>query len=267
MKNCLFFALFFLLSLLTKTNASCGSNGFHAWPEQKTIGSETVFMLEAYALSRQVIEGLNEAYPIYLEGQDGTQVPLEVTSIYESTYRNKQAILKPSAPLQVNQVYFLKIDGMGTEDEKVFGKYNARKNGFEPFQWQVVEKEKRRKPRWRWRSVSLEDKKTVYYGAEAEVYAKFHLHYRPEEPVLIFVILEDLTEEEVFNYYLPHQPKSPLKVGHDMCSGTYQYKEGHEYRIRFSIMTLDGRLSKRKSKPIRFDSPFEPLKDYPDKDD
>jgi hypothetical protein len=62
--------LFFLLIILTinfSAKADCTSSGINVWPNQQNIATNSIFVIEGYAQSQELIGQLNKKNKVYLK--------------------------------------------------------------------------------------------------------------------------------------------------------------------------------------------------------
>lgn len=241
--------------LTGKLFARCASSGILAFPENRQIKQNSWIVLEGFAASQEIINALNQDYPVYLEAE-GHKVKLNVKSIHEGMYHLTQALLMPDEKLISGRKYFLKIDNLPSDQESLLSKWNMEDHKLEPIAWNVEAGTDISIPTMVG-SPELVNKRTTEYGCGPDVYADFKIQAVDESALLFKTELVNLVNGESSVYYLSSIESSILSVGHDMCSGAFDFSEKGKYKVRFSVMDSCGNTNGEWSVWLEFDSPFE----------
>ena len=170
-----------------------------------------------------------------------------------------QAILTPNEKLISGRTYYLKIDNLDKYEETLLTKWNSETNESEAISWKVEGGTDTRTPE-SLNQPKLVDKRTIYYGCGPAIYLDFKFQVKDESEILIKTELMDLESSESTTYCLSFKNTDTLSVGHGMCSGEFNYKENHKYKVRFSLMDVCGNENKEWTAWIEFDSPLEGYK-------
>lgn len=246
--------LSFLLFLLPyQVIADCGYSGFNAFPAQREIHTNSIFMLEGIGFNQKIITQLNKEYPIYLQS-DFEQVSLIIEEIFEGEYGLKQAILKPERRLTLGTNYYLKIDNLSENEERGLNRsWNNYSKKFERIFWKVNMGENCTIPIWK-KGPQLVEKEYIAYGCGPAINAIFELKTTQKEETLIKTELWDLTTNQKTVYYLTTW-ESKLYVGHGMCEGAFYLKVDQPYKVRFDIINTYGQESGVMTNWIAFKGP------------
>lgn len=253
----------------------CSSSGLEITPENCEIQENSIFVIEGYATSQQIIRDLNTTYPIYLE-TERHKVALKVIELQEGMFRVTQAILEPTDKLEAGKTYTLKIDGLD-DKQHLLENWNRKTEEYEPIAWTVQPTTDTEAPQWK-SAPKLVDKTMVSYGCGPAIYAIFDVNIVDDSETLIKTEMVDITPDfisymvdgfEVIEeippartsgggtYYLSPDKDGQLNVGHGMCSGAFDFEENRQYKIRFSLMDMAGNTDEKWTEWIDFDSPYE----------
>lgn len=243
----------FILSILLSgsIHADCSFGGIYAFPTGETIQKNSLIIIEGYAHSQKIITALNKKHNVYLESTKH-KVPLKVKQTLKGMYYLTQAILVPDEELVVGETYTLKIDSL--KGEKLT-RWNSNEKRYESIQWKVEIATDFTAP------VALSNpilinKRFERYGCGPAVYADFKMQIKDSSEVLIKTELVDLDTKETYTYFIQHNNSDTISVGHDMCSGEFNYKEKGRYKIRFQLMDICGNFEPTYSEWLLFTSPY-----------
>jgi hypothetical protein len=106
------------------------------------------------------------------------------------------------------------------------------------------------------------DHSTMQFGCGYATYGYFKFDTndstikRDSSELWVDVQLVDLSNSDTNEYYLMLPQSQILKAGHGMCSGAFEYKYDHFYKIRFLLMDDCGNTDKNWSEWVLFNSPF-----------
>ncbi|SMB98348.1 hypothetical protein SAMN00120144_1061 [Hymenobacter roseosalivarius DSM 11622] len=97
------------LSVASIAQAKCYTSGFEFWPITKTIKQNSIFLIDGYADSQEIITGLGFTYKVYLRS-GAQQIPLIVQQLLVGQVSLTQALLKPQRALDTGKQYELVIE-------------------------------------------------------------------------------------------------------------------------------------------------------------
>jgi hypothetical protein len=202
--------------------ADCSSEHLRAWPECSQLPSNGVIMIEGYMNSQKIIDDLSSKHNAYLiTGYE--KIKLNVIHAFKSNFHLSQAFLKPSKELVAGQTYILVLDGLSDYEKQRFAEKNYR--------WKVVAADNVA-PVW--------NKTPVYqrnwmqlYGCGPALGAAFCVCVSDEWPILYHVKVRDRKNDSLQEYYVLSDADH-LSVGHDMCSGEFDFDGGSQYEISFA---------------------------------
>lgn len=234
--------------------ADCSLDGFWVFPEKKEIRPNTIIVLEGHAMSQKIVASLNLDYPIYLES-DGHKVKLIVLSTYKGMYGLTQAMLQPVQKLIPGTTYELKIGNLDKDERNLLTRLNFETNEMEPISWHVESEIDKLPPKLKM-TPKLVDKRIMHYGCGPEIYAIFKLGVEDETEILVKTELVDITNGISTICYLSLSQPDTLKVGHGMCSGAFDFKPAHNYKIRFNLVDSCGNTAINWSEWIEFESSY-----------
>ena len=255
MKHFRFTLIFFFFSV--KLFADCKSSGIYFWPQNKTIKSNQIIVIEGYENSQKVIRGLNKQYSIYLKTSN-SKVKLKVIETLEGDMNLTQAVLKPEENLVKGLEYQIFISDL-PEDEKPLGRWNYETEEYELVKWIVEGDIDTIMPLWL--NPPIETKSTlILLGCGPEIYVNFKLKIIEQSDFLIKATVTDLLTNKSTAYYLENDDSSTLKIGHGMCSGPFKFKN-EVFEVTFAIMDSSGNFAYYNSNKIRFTNPKSELKE------
>jgi|GEM_PF-290416 len=235
--------LFFASLLLSHAAlAECTASGITVWPLKKTIARNPVFIVEGFANSQAVIEQLGKEKKVYLKSGDAV-VQLKVVRVLKGGFYLTQAVLKPVSELVPGLAYELHIDG-----EVLYGRVFP-----DGFKWTVSDLEDREVPEWQKPPVYV-SKSMTRYGCGPGKKVNFCFCSADPSPVVVLTKLKELKTGEVTEYYLTPEVQS-LSIGHGMCSGAFEFLDGEQYEVQFSLMDASGNSSKKPTDAVTFTSP------------
>jgi len=202
-------------------------------------------MLEGYAMSQEIITGLNKKYPIFL--QSGShQVKLSVKENCEGQFGLTQAILNIEGELTVGKKYILRIDNLPKEER---GMHNIS-----DISWTVKKDVDTTLPIWNNQPKHVENT-FMMYGCGPAVYASFEMEITDNSETLVKTELIDLKTNEKRIYYLQHSD-GKLNIGHGMCSGAFNFGSDRNYKVRFDLVDASGNTLNKWTDWVEFDSPI-----------
>jgi hypothetical protein len=237
MKQIIYLIVFLIFS--QNVLADCAGTGISFWPTGNEIKQNSIIMIDGYAESQHIINGLNKKHAIYLKSGKH-RVQLNVLEIHKGQYWTTQAILKPSETLNSGQEYELFIDSL-PEYETPLRKWNTATEKYEKVKWKVVNGKDIVEPSFI--SVPKESSKVLeYYGCGPENYVVFKHKVNDESEYLIKTEVTNLTTNTKSAYYLVSN-NDEVYIGHGMCSGAFKLINGQEYEVVFEIIDASGNRS------------------------
>lgn len=241
----IFQILFGLFSTLYVENsfADCSSSGFSVFPRTNSISTNPIFIIEGYVISESVVRNLNNGNAIYLTSGNDT-IPLTVIKTLKSQFHLTQAILKPISNLILGKSYKLNIDNLDEYEKRDFDR--------DSIAWIVNDVLDVQKPIWS-KFPSYKSKQMVFFGCGPEVYVNFCACISDNSPVVVYAKVKKLNTQSFSDYYL-NPDSCTIQLGHGMCSGEFDFEEGQEYEVTFSLMDASGNISDE-LQSIKFISP------------
>lgn len=248
MKKIAFLFLVYISSII-RTNANCAASYFTMIYSNK-VYANSLFILEAYGESQDILYELTYKYPITIEG-GGKVFEVKILDICVSQFNLSQAVVKPIQSLDTGVNYSLIIHYSSPKLEQSV-KLNNSPKFFESENFKVSSLINYEKPTFLAKP-ELISKSIKYYGCGPEYFLKYKLKYSNISDVIIKTTVKNLkTNIESTYYILP--TKDEIKIGHNMCSGAFVFEDDIKYQVQFQIMDFTGNLSEA-SKPIVFTKP------------
>jgi hypothetical protein len=230
--------------------ADCSGEGLHIFPIGQTISQNSIFVLDGYALSQQVILELNRKYPIYLKSGN-KKVKLIVKEICIGQFELTQAILYPEAQLETEFEYELFIDNL--PERESLKRYNEKTNEYEQIKYTVVNVIDTDKPVLTSRPKEI-DKSFEVYGCGPAMSVNFDFPVKDNSEIIVKTTVKNIKSRIETTYYIvPHN--SQITVGHGMCSGAFTYDDSNDYEAEFSFMDASGNLTGWTGERIKFTKP------------
>lgn len=248
-KNLKILSVIFLTFLMEKSMADCSSWNIRVFPNTKIISKNSIFVVEGYAMAQSHIKRFNKNKSVYLTSGNDT-IQLKVLKTLVGEFQLTQAVLKPISNLITGKQYKLNIDSLGKYEKEEFER-NVQS-------WTVTDTDDKQKPTWI-KQPSYDSKKMIFYGCGPAKIVNFCTCISDNSPVLVYTKVKNLENNLSSEYYITPDSSS-LELGHGMCSGEFDFKDGLEYEVTFSIMDASGNIS-NETKPVKFISPTE--KDQP----
>ncbi|MBD8081829.1 hypothetical protein [Chryseobacterium caseinilyticum] len=239
--------LLLLLIILTfnfSVQDECSFSGINVWPTQQNIAPNSIFVIEGYADSQELIIQLNKKNKIYLKG-NSERVPIKVLRILKGQYGLTQAILQPERELQTGKTYELQIDGLG----------EFEKQDYTVAKWTVSSKKDLDKPVWDCLP-SYKNRTFRALGCGPERFINFCGILKDNSPTLIYAKVFNRTNKTQSDYFLTVEGQN-ISIGHDMCSGAFAFHEDTEYEVQFGLMDASGNENMELTEPVKFTGPTE----------
>jgi hypothetical protein len=238
----------------------CAWNGLSAFPSGKTIKQNSIIVIDGYLASQEVVKKLNKKYPVYLVNGKH-KIRLIVKEILIGQFRLTQAVLVPESNLTVGLEYTLVIDKL-PKDESL-DRWNNELEKSEPIVYKVVDGIDTIKPTFKTTPKEIK-KSLIYYGCGPAVYVDFDCIVIDSSEYLIKATVKNIKTGNETSYYV-EPDKGTLKIGHGMCSGAFDFEEGDNYEIEFSIIDASGNLTAWTGDRIKFTKPTDTNTDNDDK--
>jgi hypothetical protein len=252
MRNSMNQILFLVIGLLCslKIYADCSVSALSVFPKEQTIKQNSIFMIEGYANSQQIILELNKKYTIYLKsGQK--KIKLLVTETYVGQFLITQAILKPEKALDAGIEYTMYIDNLPKDE--TLNKYNTTTQKYEPVTYKVLAEKDTEKPLLT--SKPKECKKSlIQYGCGPSIHVIFTNPAKDNSDLLVKTTVRNVKTNKTTTYYIEANGNQ-IEVGHNMCSGAFDFDEGNTYEVEFSFMDASGNLTAWTGERIKFTKP------------
>jgi hypothetical protein len=230
--------------------ADCAGTGLWIFPSGQTIKQNSIFVLDGYAESQNVILGLNKKYNIYLKSGN-KKIKLNVIEICVGQFYLTQAVLKPETELEAGLEYTMHIDNL-PEYER-FDKYNKTTRKYEPVSYTVIAERDNEKPQLSAKPQEL-TKTLVYYGCGPSIHLVFSNPAKDNSDIIVKTTVKNLKTGKETTYYIePDGDK--IKVGHGMCSGAFDFDDSNNYDVEFSFMDSCGNLTTWTGERIKFTKP------------
>jgi hypothetical protein len=230
--------------------ADCAGTGLWIFPSGQTIKQNSIFVLDGYAESQNVILSLNKKHNIYLKSGN-KKIKLLVTEICVGQFYLTQAVLKPETELEAGLEYTMYIDSL--PEYESFNKYNRTTQKYEPVTYKVVAGKDTEKPILSGRPKELK-KTLVHYGCGPSIHVVFSKPAKDQSDIIIKTTVKNLETGKETTYYIePDGDK--IKVGHGMCSGAFDFDDSNNYEVDFSFMDASGNLTIWTGERIKFTKP------------
>lgn len=231
------FSIFFLF-IGFNVSAECAGTGLYAFPEGGAIKKTSLFILDGYAESQHVIDGLNNKYPIYLKSGN-ERILLKVVETHVGQFLLTQAILKPEKALVPGKNYQLIIENL--PDYERLGAYNSKTHAYDPLTYSVTDESDTEAPKWI-KNPKEKDKSLVHFGCGPSVHVNFEMSLKETGDYVVKTTVKSKESGKETTYYIGSS-ENHLSIGHGMCSGAFTFHEGDQYEVKFRIMDASGNLS------------------------
>lgn len=235
-------SILLILTTNLSVNAMCSSSGISVWPSQKNIAANSIFVIEGYSQSQELIRQLNKKNKIYLTCNSEI-IPIKVLRILEGQHSLTQAILKPEKQLTIGKIYELHIDNLGMFD----------KNAYKVVKWTVSTNNDNIMPEWNCEP-TYKGKSYTAYGCGPAIYVNFCGSFKDNSSTLIYAKVYNKTNKTSSDYFLTTDNQK-ISLGHGMCSGEFSFEEKIDYEVEFGLMDASGNENKVLTDPISFTGP------------
>lgn len=242
--------LFLLTFSISYIKADCGWNGLNVFPKGNTIKVKSMIVVEGYGGSQKIIEELSDKYPVYLvNGKE--KISLKVKETCVGQFHLTQAILFPEQSLKVGVKYTLVIENL--ENESGLTRWNSEKKKHESIVYTVEEGVDTEKPVFNSMPKEI-DKSLIYYGCGPAIYVDFKCDVKESSEYLVKTTVKSLTSGSITTYYV-EPGKDKISIGHGMCSGEFNFVDGEEYEIEFTLVDASGNETPWTGDRIKFTRP------------
>jgi len=246
------FILFAFLILAAIAKADCSGSGIGVWPYTSNLKANPVIVIEFYGSSQQIVSGLNNKYSIYLKsGKE--KISLLIIEVCKGQFRLIQVIVKPATELKAGKEYQLMIDNLpGYEG---IHKWNKETHKTETPAWKVLKEADTEFPVWT-KLPKFNSKYYAMFGCGPSFGIVFDLAAADASPVLIKTTVRNTKTGKYSTYYL-EPADNKISVGHNMCSGAFDFDSNDPYEVSFALMDASGNPGCFASQPLRFTRPDE----------
>ncbi len=232
MKNFLIILLFFLS--IKSTYAKCASGGFQFYPEQEEVSLNSMFIIQGYAKSQELILGFDNTN-IFLESKNGELIKLILQELLKGQKGLTQAIFKPEKQLEPNTVYYLKHPD---DSKEFFTRWNSDSRKREKVHWTTIDSETY-EPIDSIIQIEFEKNQVKYYGCGPSVNAIFNTSSSSDIEIWYKTELYNITNKSSTIYFIT-ESNGKLYIGHGMCAGAFAFDKSSNYKVRFTPVNIDG---------------------------
>ncbi len=225
----------FLLFISVQAKADCGASGISVFPEQEEIYENSIFTIEGYYFSQEMVKDLDSNYTAYLVSKT-EKIKLNILNRYQGMMDLYKVLLKPADPLTLGEVYELKIeDEKGNSSTEVLTRYNSVSKKYEKISWKVSKKADQKVPTWD-QEVKHKENTMTMFGCGPANYSIFETSISDQSEILIFAEVKNVKSGKINSYLVPYDKHGMIILGHGMCSGPFTYSSGLSYEVRFKPM-------------------------------
>ncbi len=226
--------LFCVIILCQNLSAKCRSNNISVFPNGNVLKKNSILIIDGFSESQKVILGLNKQYAIYLESGN-QKVKLLVKEINVGQFNLTQVLLVLEKELEVGLEYTLKIDNLPKGES--LSKYNESSNKYLQYKFKVIEGIDNQKPIFT-NSPKILKKEVIQFGCGPEINVIFNCPIKDDSEFLIQASVTDTKTKVTTTYYVKPY-KNELKIGHDMCSGAFDFLN-ENFEVTFKIIDASG---------------------------
>lgn len=219
-------------------SADCGGTGLYVFPGKGNIQKTSIFLLDGYAESQHVVEGLNSKYAIYLLSEN-ERIPLHVLEVHTGQFHLTQALLTPEKALVPGKKYQLIIDNL--PDYESLGQYNSTTGKYDPITYFVTDESDTEAPKWI-KTPKEKDKSLAHFGCGPSVHVNFEMSLKETGDYVVKTIVRSIQSGKETAYYIGAYGQL-ISIGHGMCSGAFTFHEGDSYEVTFQVMDAAGNRS------------------------
>ena len=243
--------LLILLLATVEGFSKCTSSGLTFWPSAKNINENSIFVIDGYATSQKIIEGLGTNYKVYLKSS-GQKINLNVQETHIGQFRLTQAILKPEKNLTPGLEYELVIENLKDISNQV-SRYNELTNQHEKVKWKVIAGKDSIAPSWK---IKPTFKNNIYtmFGCGPEIFSNFNFSASDNSSILVRTTVKNISTGKETTYYLDTKDNT-IAIGHGMCAGAFDFDDGEKYEVEFSLFDSSGNITPWTGARIKFNKP------------
>lgn len=234
--------LLIILTINFSAKAMCGWAGISVWPTQQNISINSIFIIEGFSQSQELIRQLNKKNKIYLKCNSEI-IPIKVLKILEGQYSVTQAILKPVKELTNGKTYELQIDSLGVFD----------KDEYKVVKWTVNSLSDNERPIWNCEP-TFKGQSFTSYGCGPAKYVNFCGSFKDNSPTVIYAKVFDKKNKTSSDYFITSE-HNKISLGHGMCSGEFSFDKETNYEVQFGLMDASGNENLELTESINFTSP------------
>lgn len=233
---------YLLMTLIFTSNfafADCASSGIYVFPTENEIHENSMFTLEGYYFSQEVIRDLDSNYTAYLVSKND-KIPLKILDRYVGMMDLYKVRLKPAEYLEMNTEYSLKIyDDDNKLVDVLTNRYNPKTKKNEDIKWTVTKKADKKVPVWG-PSIKHKENSMTFFGCGPANYSIFEAEIIDASDVLVYTEIRNTKTEEINSYLIPFEEGGFISMGHGMCAGAFKFKSGVKYEARFKPVDACG---------------------------
>jgi hypothetical protein len=247
---------FFLIFGLQTALADCASGSISFFPESKVINLHPKIMIEGYGSSQKTIEKFKKR-KVWLVSEKGNLVELQLIGIFEGQMHLTQAIFEPLGNLAPNTSYTIKYEHQTLEEEDAMLQYDSERGVREKVSWKTTSIKAKVPLSSSVDStiqIQFKDTDIQYYGCGPAANAVFTVQTKLDDEIWYKTELVELASDQKTIYYIRSWDGN-LSVGHGMCAGAFRYKKTGKYKVRFTPVSIDGKIYPTTSW-TSFESPY-----------
>ena len=214
--------------------ADCSSSGIYVFPENKEIYENSMFTLEGYYFSQEIIKDLDSNYTAYLVSEK-ERIQLHIIDRYQGQMDLYKVLLKPDGDLTMGVEFELKIIHNESDKEAtdVMNRYNPATKKYESIQFKVTKRADKKVPVWG-NILKHKENTLTLFGCGPANYSIFEASVTDASKILIKVQIRNKTTNEIARYLVPFDRVNGfISLGHGMCSGPFVFKSGNKYEANF----------------------------------
>jgi len=244
------FILFAFLFCAAIAKADCVMSGIGFWPNTSTLKTNPVIVISFYAMSQEIVAGLNSKHLIYLKSGE-ERIKLLIVEVCKGQFHLTQVIVKPATELTAGREYQLIIDSLPKYER--MQKWNKETLKPEAPKWKVVSEADMEFPAW----TALPKFNSKYYsmfGCGPSLGIVFDLIAADASYILVKTTVRNTKTGKYGTYYL-EPADNKISIGHGMCAGAFNFDSDDPYEVSFSLMDASGNPGCMASQPVRFTRP------------
>jgi hypothetical protein len=243
--------IFILIFTALNGFSKCASSGLYFWPTKPTISQNSIFVIDGYATSQEIINGLGSVYKVFLKSKT-QKIKLAIQELLVGQYSLTQAVLKPETALSMGEEYELLIENLG-DSEGLVSKYNSTTGQREKIKWTIIKNDDTIPPSWT-TIPKYTNSTNQMYGCGPATFVDFSFSAIDSSEFLIRTTVKNMSTQKETTYYLTSTEKT-ISIGHSMCSGAFNFNNGSKFEVEFSLFDASGNITKWTGDRIPFKSP------------